>query len=356
MLDFRSLFEFLFKSFRISRDTEQIESLIQEGQRYVMLVKRSLIYGVFTALLLIPVGILATANIILVHRHFEVTFHAWTLSVMLAVNFLFALYYGIRYLVYYRRTYQGSSEIIDVYTALERLTRGDRHFTRFFNQAMANLAFSIVIIIYYVGHIIFISRFSQGLWMALDIVCVIAGFFLLRYYADRMLNLEMDYTIVVPERMYFVNQIGMYADVQTLDAEKIKTIRSRFPNFLASFFHYGITDILTEGDMNDIGVIRLPYVSYPEETVANMQRLLDRRTEMLDKVHNVYLQRIVSQYQIDRDADDFQERIRLFLRDYEEQIKRDYIETQDEQTKREIRDIYERYGHMTPDAKQSPNI
>jgi hypothetical protein len=56
----------------------------------------------------------------------------------------------------------------------------------------------------------------------------------------------MDFTVAIPGKMYFIDQVGMYANMDTIDADKIKNIRSSYPNFLASFFEFGTLDILTE--------------------------------------------------------------------------------------------------------------
>ncbi len=55
MLNFRSIYEFVFSSFRISRDTELLAKLIEEGERYGLIIKRSWIYGAFSLLWLGPI-------------------------------------------------------------------------------------------------------------------------------------------------------------------------------------------------------------------------------------------------------------------------------------------------------------
>ncbi|HRI36803.1 MAG TPA: hypothetical protein PK765_07300 [bacterium] len=104
----------------------------------------------------------------------------------------------------------------------------------------------VAVIAYYVVHIIFISEITSQLWAAIDIVCLIAEFALLHNLTRSLINLEMDYVLAVPGKLYFVNQRGFYTDIQSLDADKIKTIRLSFPNFIAAFFHYGTVDVLTE--------------------------------------------------------------------------------------------------------------
>ncbi len=55
MLNFRSVYEFIFSSFRISRDTDLLSKLIEEGERYGLIIKRSWIYGAFSLLWLVPI-------------------------------------------------------------------------------------------------------------------------------------------------------------------------------------------------------------------------------------------------------------------------------------------------------------
>lgn len=55
MLNFRSVYEFVFSSFRISRDTDLLSKLIEEGERYGLIIKRSWIYGAFSLLWLAPI-------------------------------------------------------------------------------------------------------------------------------------------------------------------------------------------------------------------------------------------------------------------------------------------------------------
>lgn len=48
--------------------------------------------------------------------------------------------------------------------------------------------------------------------------------------------------------MFFINQSGVLSNTQTLESDKIKTIKSTFPSPIAGLFNYGNIDILTEGD------------------------------------------------------------------------------------------------------------
>ncbi len=91
-----------------------------------------------------------------------------------------------------------------------------------------------------------------------------------------MMDLEMDYNIIVPGKIYFVNQSGVLSSIQTIESDKIKTVRSTFPSKIASFFNYGTVDVLTEGDTQAMmGTMSMYYVTDPDNVVSNIQSLLD---------------------------------------------------------------------------------
>jgi hypothetical protein len=95
-------------------------------------------------------------------------------------------------------------------------------------------------------------------------------------YRKRMMDLEMDYNIVIPGKIYFVNQSGVLSAIQTIESDKIKTIKSSFPSKIASFFDYGTVDVLTEGDSEAmLGTMSMYYVTDPDGIVTSIQSLLD---------------------------------------------------------------------------------
>lgn len=102
----------------------------------------------------------------------------------------------------------------------------------------------------------------------------------LKMYRKRMMDLEMDYNVVVPGKIYFVNQTGVLSSIQTIESSKIKTVRSSFPSKISSFFNYGDVDVLTEGDNSTImGTMSMYYVTDPDGVVTSIQSLLDEEKE-----------------------------------------------------------------------------
>lgn len=80
-------------------------------------------------------------------------------------------------------------------------------------------------------HVAVVAKFSTGVWAVIDIVCILIQLGLMSKFVRLMINLEMDFNVVVQGRIFFINQSGMYSDTQTLSGDKIKTIRSTYPGF-----------------------------------------------------------------------------------------------------------------------------
>lgn len=98
-----------------------------------------------------------------------------------------------------------------------------------------------------------------------------------------MMDLEMDYNILVQWKIFFVNQSGLLSTIQTIEWEKIKTVQSIFPSKIASFFNYGTIHILTEGDTAMIGTMSMYYVTNPDKAVALIQSFIDDDSQISEK-------------------------------------------------------------------------
>ena len=92
-----------------------------------------------------------------------------------------------------------------------------------------------------------------------------------------MIDLEMDYNIVIPGKIMFVNQSGMLSSVSTLEGDKVKSVSARYSGWLGSFFNFGIIEIMTEGDNQSMtGTMPMYYVTAPNETARLIQSMLNR--------------------------------------------------------------------------------
>jgi hypothetical protein len=133
------------------------------------------------------------------------------------------------------------------------------------------------------AEIVLLLLYGKGIgehfWiLATDTFVILLEIFFLRHFRRRMMDLEMDYNIIVPGKIFFVNQSGVLSAVQTIESDKIKTVQSSFPSKIASFFNFGTVHVLTEGDTQAMmGTMSMYYVTNPDGVVANIQTLLDEK-------------------------------------------------------------------------------
>jgi len=342
MLNFKWLFEFLFKSFLVGRDVEMIERLYLEGYQSLLIIKRSWLYGLASSLWMIPLVIFGVVNVYLILKHFGGTPFGMVLAGFIALNIIVTVYSSLRYIWDFRKNYGGYERIIHTHDLLVRLKHGDNSFTRCFNQLQTNFVIFLIVIVIYIVHIFFIAAEIEFFYAALDVICILFQLFLIGRFIKLIIDLEMDFNIAVKWRMIFVDQNGMFSDINTIDADKIKNIRSMYPNFIASFFHFGTIEVLTEGDQELLWHNKIEFVDRPERTVENINAIISGKIALEEHIHNLYLQKILAKFS-KLPAKDRKTAIKTYLTEYEEQIKKEYQNTQDPEIKRDIEEIYTEY-------------
>jgi hypothetical protein len=263
------------------------------------------------------------------------------------VNILWTVFSSLQYLREYRLAYGESGKIRHTADLLASLRGADKSFIRCFNQLQFNFLVFIGVIGVYTVHIFFIATKFEIVFAILDVICIIFQLYLIRRFINLIIDLEMDFNIAVKGKIFFIDQSGMYSQINTLEAEKIKNIRSSYPNFLASFFHYGTLEVLTEGDETLMGHNIMEFVGEPERTVENLESLMSGKITIEERVHTTYLTKILDQF---NGLDPLERRgaIGQYLKDYESQIKREYQATTDAETRREIEEVYQEYYTNTP--------
>lgn len=277
MIPFDKIYSWLFKSFSIHGETELLDRLVNDGYKKMMIIKRSWIFWLFTIWLPLLILTLGATSIFIAYYSIEV---AIIKNIIIGGNILMMIILtvsSLRYLWHFREVHKVAEVVTDLKSLREDLHRWDIYFTRFFNWSITN-QFILVITILAELSLIFLyqGKLSGHLFiLATDTLVMVMEMVFLKMYRKRMMDLEMDYNVVVPGKVFFVNQSGVLSSTQSIESDKIKTVRSMFPSKIASFFNYGNVDILTEwDDQAMIGTMSMYYVTDPDAVVANIQSLL----------------------------------------------------------------------------------
>ncbi|MBW7954794.1 hypothetical protein H3C61_03195 [Candidatus Gracilibacteria bacterium] len=350
MLNFRKIFEFLFKSFDISGDTKLIEKLELDGVRFLMIVKRHWIYGIIHSWRVLFVLVIAFINsyLLLFGSSDGHTLLGSIIGIFLLLNVFYWTFIIITYLINFYKIVGSKPVITDIYTAIKKSRESDEIFTKFFNQTLflLILLFGITIFTSFTAISEFIiggtTNFGVGVINAILLIVQLGLFY---SYLLNMINLEMDFNIVIGEKIYFFNQRGVLGDSQNMNANKIKTMNTKYAGLIGSFFNYGEIIILSEGDNGDkTGEMRMAYIGDPTGSVKNIQKVLNNELVTLEKDTNLVFKKIKLEIKInDLNSEENIKKLRDYLKNNEENIKK-MFESGSSETQNEVKELYSLIG------------
>lgn len=286
MIPFDKIYSAIFKSFNIKSETETIERLEKEWVKKIMVIKRSWIF--WLAMIWVPLLILfiSASNIYISYFSYKDEMLKNSLFLWVLFSLLLFIFSVWSYLMHFRQVYDFPRIETDIVRLSQSLNEGDKYFTRFFNQTILNQWIILWLIIwstvFYFTHI----KINWWFWIVTDGILLCIQWILLWKYRKKMMDLEMDYNIVIPGKIMFVNQSGMLSSSQAVEGEKVKTVTAKYPSFISSFFQYGTIEIMTEwGDLNQ-GVTSMYFVPQPTETARLIQTLLAKDSNTISQEHN----------------------------------------------------------------------
>ncbi|MDD5376806.1 MAG: hypothetical protein PHH16_01685 [Candidatus Gracilibacteria bacterium] len=343
-INFSSILTWMFKSFDIAGDTKLLEKLEKDEVRFLMIIKKHWIYSILMSWRVLFVVIIACANVYLLIFGQKATDNITLgIAVFLAINVVWWL---IVVSIYIRRFYtiQGNKPYIeDIHSAIKKSHLSDTAFEHFFNQTILLLILLVGITVFVLFTSIMGFFFSGDIHASLGIANVIllmiqTGLFY--GYLNAMINQEMDFKVVVPGQIFFYNQLGIFGDSQSMNADKIKTINSKHAGLFGAFVNYGTVIILTEGDQGANGQMDMEYVGSPLDTVTEMQRVLNKDYASMEKSVNLLLRKFENEIGIENiDTPENKEKLREFIENNDAMIQ-GIFKNGDSETKQEVRELY----------------
>lgn len=354
MINFIKIYEFFFKSsFNVRWDTELTKQYWKDWHKYALIIKRSWIYWLYTSISLVWAFFIMLVNMYLAYLSIDNETVRYTVITFLWLNILFATYSSIKYLMHFKRISWKSNFIEDISSLEKKSHEWDILFIRFFNQATLNYFLFIWLIVFHIINFAFnFNKWESWLYQIwfwiLDILLLSVQAWLIQRYRKRMIDLEMDFNIVIKWKIIFANQTNMISNRQTIDWNKIKTIKSSYPSKLLAFFRVWNIEILTEWDQNNLWAMSMFFVNEPDKTVQMITKALDWNFEEdLDKYKNELFNEIMIEnwYSVQKyyrwESDSIKKIKELFKRkDIEDRLKEKFKNWWFED-KRIVRQIYE---------------
>ncbi len=348
-INFRNIYEFFFKSFNISLDTKMLETIKKEWVKHVLIIKRSWIFGLFESWILLIIFLIMLTNCYLLFKNFWNSIHTYTLVSLLTINILYWFYSVIVFLYKFKKIWGVKNEIHDINYSTKLLQEWNIIFTKFFNQTIFNYLLLIWITIYIILDF-FISKNFLQIWIygTTNIILLFIQIFLSSKFKKRLIDLQMDFCVIMPWKILIFNQTWVYMETKNMEANKIKTITSKIPNFLWSIFNFWDITILAEWDdssWESLWFLNLYYVNDPYKTVEEINKLLWWKIQEINKENNFYLLEILHNLQIkntEKSIKENESKIKSYLKENESKIKNDFLNWSNE-TKEDIEELYKLY-------------
>lgn len=280
MITFRKLYELVFKSFRIEATSHCLDELIQEQVHQMIIVKKSWIYGLFVSLIFILIIIVLFINIYFILIHYPSLMVGYLILWILIFTTVLGLYTGIRYLYYFRKLHNRDSiltGIHDIELIKRAIQKEEKAFISFFNQITASYLLMIFVTLFNIYYIIYLDPTPFNFVTIGEIFFFGIQIYLIHFYRVHMIILEMDCVIIIPNRVYFIDQIAIYKRNQTIKwVNNIRIISSHYQWFLGSIFNYGTIEIMIKGDTPALAITYLMhFVDQPIEVVNQMNMLIE---------------------------------------------------------------------------------
>ena len=278
MIPFHKIYSWLFKSFNISWETILTDRLIAEWYQEIMIIKRSWIFSLFTLWLPIIILILSWISIYIAYSSISIDIIKYTLiggNILMAMILLIS---SISYIWHFRSIHHEPQIVTDMVAFKKELLAWDKYFQSFYDWSITNQWILIwIICIELLLVFVYGKQIGGHFWiLTLDTLVILIEIWFIRHYRKRMTDLEMDYNVFVPWKIFFINQSWLLSVTQTIEWEKIKSVQSVFPSKMASFFNYGTVNILLEWDSQEMmWTMSMYYVTSPDKVVAYIQYFIE---------------------------------------------------------------------------------
>lgn len=339
MLNFKKVFEFLFKSFDISWDTKLLEKLEKDWLRFLMVIKRHWMYSVLNLWIVFIVLIITIINLIILFKWDIISKIIW---IFLALNIIYWIVIVFLYIFRFYKINWNYPYIEDIYSSINKSRKSDEVFTKFFNQTifLFLLLFSITLFSVINSIMYIINWWAFWFWaQILNVFLLIVELILFYSFLLKMINQEMDFKVIVPGQILFFDQKWVLSDSQSMNANKIKTLNTEYSWFLWSFFNYWNIIILSEWDQGWNWEMKMNFIWNPQNTVKEIEKVLKNDIQAIEKDVNIVLQKLKSELQIDNENKENLIKLKEYVRKNEQKIK-ELFENGDEETRKEIRELY----------------
>jgi len=272
---FHTLYLKIFNSLDFDVEKKLLLEMKQEWVEKFLPIKRSWIYALKLSLIAL-IGILfMLINAYIGINYFESFFARVVLPASYIIISILLFVDTFWYMFSYRKTHKNISISTDTDLMIQKNDIVNKNFIKFFNISVLVSCFLVLILFETLLFLIFFYSGDQIMLKALELgINIFAGFIVMKHRRLSM-NLELDFWLAVPGKVYIIDQTGLLSSKQSIVAVNIKTVEWVYKNILWSILWYWDVKFFLEGNIPDQKwVITLDYISNPRKTVDLINKTL----------------------------------------------------------------------------------
>lgn len=344
IINFRRAIEAIFKSFDVAWDTKLIQKLESDWVRFLIVLKRHWVYALFASWRVVWVFLVWIINaylLLIANKGHDI--YSTIIWILLIINISYWIYVVIVYIRSFIKINWSKPYIEDIYSAIKKSKDSDDVFSDFLNQTIFLLIFLLIIVVFSVTTAITaaLTNFDQQVWawfVNAFLLLIQCGLFI--WFLGKMINIEMDYQLVIPWKIFFADQVWLYGTSKTMNSQKIKTINTKYKWLLNSLFNYWDIIVLSEWDKENNWEMSMDYVWAPVKTVEQINKVVNNNLEAIEKDVNVFLSKMKHEIWIANiDTKENIDLLKKYVSENEQKLK-DLFEKGDDETKNEIRELF----------------
>lgn len=275
MIAFHKIYLKIFHSLNFSTEQQLLEELEQDGITEFLIIKRSWIYWlklfgfVFIAILLL------FTQVFIFIEYFSSFFTNVIISGSLLIVWFLLLYDSIWYLWAYKKSHSQSYIETNISTLIQNNNIVNKKFIRFFNLSVfINLLLLLILWEILIFTTVFYS-WEQLFLIIIEIFLILIIYFLISTHRKLIMNLELDFSLVIPKSFYIINQKGVLSGKQCIIPQNIKTIEWKYSTRIWSVLWYGDIKIFLEWNIPQAQwLVKLDHVRHPEKVVNLINKVL----------------------------------------------------------------------------------
>lgn len=275
MIPFHKLYLKIFSSLDFDIEKNLLLGLKTEWVQSFLSIKRSWIYALKISMVALLWVVFLLVNAYIGFSYFESFFARIILPVSYIIISLLLLFDTFWYIFSYRKTHMYSWIESDVDALIVRNQQVNINFIKFFNISVLLSCILAILFIETCIFLVFFYSWDAHFLIVLELLFNIFSGLLIMKHRRLSMNLELDFWLAVPGKVYIIDQTGLLSSKQSIVAVNIKTVEGVYHSIFWSILWYGDIKFFLEWNIPDQkGVITLDYISNPRKTVDLINKTL----------------------------------------------------------------------------------